>query len=121
MIEHVGSLDRQRAFANEVRRVGDGVWVQTPANEFPIEPHYLSPFVHYFPKHVQKRVLRFFSFWGLLTRPSQEKINAKVDEIRLLSYNEMRELFPDCEIIRERFLWMTKSYVAMRMPKSQLG
>src|SRR5262245_27700905 len=44
VIEHVGTLERQMAFANEVRRVGKAYWVQTPAKEFPIEPHYLGPF-----------------------------------------------------------------------------
>jgi len=34
-IEHVHSLDRQRAFASEVRRVGRGLWLQTPARSFP--------------------------------------------------------------------------------------
>ena len=32
-------------------------------------------------------------------------------------YREMRELFPDCEILREKFLGFTKSYVAVRQFK----
>ena len=32
----------------------------------------------------------------------------------LLDGREMRALFPDCEIRRERFLGLTKSYVAIR-------
>jgi len=31
VIEHVGSLDAQRAFANQLRRVDRQLWVQTPA------------------------------------------------------------------------------------------
>ncbi len=37
-----------------------------------------------------------------------------VDEIRLLTFKEMKSLFPDCEIIKERFLFFTKSYIAVR-------
>jgi Methyltransferase domain len=48
-IEHLSRLDEQRRFAHEVRRVGHGVWLQTPARRFPFEPHWLSPFVHWLP------------------------------------------------------------------------
>jgi hypothetical protein len=38
-----------------------------------------------------------------------------IAEIRLLTLREMEELFPDCEILRERFLGIfTKSYIAFR-------
>jgi hypothetical protein len=38
---------------------------------------------------------------------------AWLDEIRLLSASEMRQLFPECEIRNERFLGLwTKSYIA---------
>jgi hypothetical protein len=36
-------------------------------------------------------------------------------ETRLLSHADMREFFPDCEIRRERFLGLTKSYIAVRL------
>jgi hypothetical protein len=35
-------------------------------------------------------------------------------EVRLLTYREVKELFPDCTILRERFFGMTKSYIAVR-------
>lgn len=49
VIEHVGSYERQRRFAAEVQRVGRSAWVQTPAREFFIEPHLLTPFIHWLP------------------------------------------------------------------------
>lgn len=114
VIEHVGDWQAQRDFAREVSRVGRTLWVQTPARWFPVEPHYLTPFVHYLPRSWQKRLLRNASVWGWLARPSQQQVDATVDEIRLLTHREMRELFPDCEILRERVLGLTKSYVAVR-------
>lgn len=114
VIEHVGDLAAQKRFADECRRVGGRLWVQTPALGFPIEPHYLTPFVHWLPKPMRRRMLRWCSVWGLLTRPTQEKVDEQVNEIRLLSKREMRQLFPDCRILVERFCLWPKAYIAVR-------
>ena len=114
VIEHVGTFARQQAFAAEARRVGRALWIQTPAREFFIEPHLLTPFIHYLPRSVQARLLRYFTVWGLMTRPSPKEVAGFLDEVRLLTYREMQELFPDCQILRERFMGFTKSYVAVR-------
>jgi hypothetical protein len=116
VIEHLGTFERQQRFAEQLRRVGRGLWVQTPARGFPFEPHLLTPFVHYLPMRIQARLLRRFSVWGWLTRPSPDQVERFVSETRLLSHREMRRLFPDCEIRRERFLGLTKAYVAVRKP-----
>jgi hypothetical protein len=113
-IEHLSRLDDQRRFANEVRRVGHGVWLQTPARRFPFEPHWLSPFIHWLPKSLQRRLGRNFTVYGWMLRPSKADVSELVDELRLLTYREMQNLFPDCEIRRERFLGLTKSYIAVR-------
>lgn len=113
-IEHVFTFDEQKRFAAEVRRVGRGVWVQTPARSFPFEPHWLSPFVHWLPKGWQRRLGRNFTVYGWMLRPPTADVARLVDELRLLTYREMQELFPDCEIRRERFLGLTKSYLAVR-------
>jgi hypothetical protein len=114
VIEHLGSLERQQAFANEVARVGRGIFVQTPARGFFLEPHLLTPFVHHLPRAWQRRLLRRFTLWGWLARPTPEAVDRFVADTRLLDGREMRALFPDCEIRRERFLGMTKSYLAIR-------
>jgi SAM-dependent methyltransferase len=114
VIEHVGTFERQRAFARECRRTGRQLWVQTPARCFPIEPHLLTPFFHFFPRFVQRRLLRNFTVWGLVARPTAAEVEAFLSEVRLLTYREMRELFPDCEIIREKVMGFTKSYIALR-------
>ncbi|MEQ8790465.1 MAG: class I SAM-dependent methyltransferase [Pirellulaceae bacterium] len=121
VIEHMGTWENQRRFAEQLRRVARGLWVQTPALGFPIEPHFLAPFVHWTPKPWRKALLRYFTPWGWLERPSREKVEQTVEEIRLLSYREMRELFPDCEIFIERVLFWPKSYIAVRrLPKVTL-
>jgi len=116
VIEHLGTPERQLAFARELRRVARGLWVQTPARSFPFEPHLLAPCVHWLPRGVQRRLLRRFTPWGWLARPSPERIERHLAETRLLSGREMRGLFPDCEIRRERFCGLTKAWVAVRRP-----
>ena len=116
VIEHVGSWEDQQAFAAELRRVGRGVFVQTPARSFPVEPHLLAVGIHWLPKAWQRRLIRWRTGWGWISRPSQARIDAFVDGTRLLGLSEMRELFPDCEIRRERVLGLTKAYVALRRP-----
>ncbi len=114
VIEHVGTYARQQAFAAEARRVGRALWIQTPAREFFVEPHLLTPFIHYLPRSLQARLLRYGTVWGLMTKPSRAEVAGFLDEVRFLNCREMRELFPDCVICRERFLGFTKSYVAVR-------
>jgi hypothetical protein len=115
VIEHVGDWERQRQFASEIRRVAKALWVQTPAYACPIEPHYLTPFIHYLPRSFQKRWLRWITVWGWVHRPSQGEIDGMVDSTRLLRKAEMRQLFPDCDILTERlFGILPKSYIAVR-------
>lgn len=116
VIEHVGNFERQKAFASEARRVGRRLWIQTPAREFWIEPHYMTPFIHWLPRNLQSRLMRNFTVWGWLTRPSKKQIEETLDEIKLLRHAEMVQLFPDCEIHREKVCLglFTKSYVAIR-------
>lgn len=120
VIEHVGALDAQRAFARELRRVGRQLWVQTPARSFFFEPHLLAPFVHFLPLSWQRRLARNFTAWGWITRPSRVAVDRMLDGLRLLDYATFRDLFPDCEIRRERFLGLTKAFVAVRVRAPEL-
>jgi len=117
VVEHLFTFEQQQTFAAELSRIADGLWIQTPARPFPIEPHYLTPFIHFMPKSWQRRLLRNFTVWGWMTRPTQQRVDATVEEIRLVTFKEMQVLFPDCEIEREKFLFLTKSYIAIRAPR----
>ena len=114
VIEHLSSWENQIAFANEMRRVAKKVWVQTPARWFFVEPHLITPFIHFFPKQCQRYLLRNFTVWGLITRPPRARVDRFLDTIRLLSLKEMQVLFPDCIVLKERFLGFAKSYIALR-------
>ncbi|HLX69613.1 MAG TPA: class I SAM-dependent methyltransferase [Verrucomicrobiae bacterium] len=121
VIEHLGTWEKQQAFAAEARRVGRGYWIQTPAREFPVEPHYFGPFVHWFSKPVQKRLLKNFTLWGLLGRPTDDILDAVLEELRLLSFGEFQQLFPGGPIWTERVLGLPKSYTAYALPSGTSG
>ena len=115
VIEHVGSFERQEAFAKELSRVGKALWVQTPAFACPLEPHYLTLFVHWLPRKFRRFLIRWVSPRIWLQPTTKEQIDEMVETTRLLTKSEMRKLFPDCKIYTERFLgFIPKSYIAFR-------
>jgi len=118
VIEHLGDKKSQERFAYEIRRVGKGYWVQTPNKMFPVEPHLITPFVHWLPKNFQKNMLRYFTIWGLITKPSKKQCEDFLSEVRLLSLKEMKELFPDAKIVSEKFFGLSKSLIAIKLISS---
>jgi hypothetical protein len=105
VIEHVPAVG-QEAFAGEVRRVARRYYVQTPNRWFPIEPHYQLPLFQFLPERVRKALNRRFTLgW---------QAKGQWEEITLLSARDLRRLFPDAEIHRERVLGLTKSLIAVR-------
>jgi hypothetical protein len=114
VIEHLGSHNSQIKFAKEIERVGRQYWVQTPDPRFFIEPHYLTPFVHWLSVGQRRRLARYGTMWGLMEQPDKNEIEERLKEIRLIPVNEFRGMFPDAEVINERFLGMPKSLIAKR-------
>lgn len=108
VLEHVPP-DERAALAAEMRRVARSLFCQTPANSFPIEPHFLMPFVHWLPRRLGYRLIKV-SPWRLLSRPTPETIRSYWWDTRLLSRREIERLFPDAAIRSERVLGLTKSY-----------
>lgn len=119
VIEHVGTFEDQKAMAREVRRVGKGFFVQTPNRYFPIEPHFLFPLFQFLPRSWRIFLVRRFSLGWVPRQPDRESAARKVDEIQLLSGRQVRQLFPEAEIHRERFLGLTKSFIAVQPPAAE--
>ncbi len=117
VIEHISTPEDQRRFADEVRRIGQAYWVQTPDRRFPVEPHLVTPFLHWLPKRARASVARRFTFWSLIERPSPDRwefyIRHCSEEVRLLDAHELQSMFPEAQIIRERFLGLSKSLIAV--------
>jgi hypothetical protein len=97
----------QANFAGEVRRIAKRYFVQTPYKYFPLESHSFLPFfIVLLPRRWQ---IRFLDFCG------RHWIKSVQADFRLLTIKEMRALFPDAEIVLERYCGFVKSIVAIRV------
>ena len=108
VLEHVSPLQRQ-ALVAEMHRVARHVFCQTPARSFPLEPHFLMPFVHWLPRRVGFGLVHV-SPWRLLSRPSAATIHEYWWGTQLLGRKEVERLFPQACIESERLMGLVKSY-----------
>ncbi|MCT7963302.1 class I SAM-dependent methyltransferase [Laspinema sp. D1] len=115
VIEHVGSWESQVDFAQEIKRISHQYFIQTPSQSFPVEPHLLTPFIHWLPKKAQRPLLRNFTVWGLLTRPTQNYCDKLLVELQLLKKKQMEELFSEGKILVEKSFGLEKSLIAIKL------
>ncbi len=113
LIDHLSTFEQQRLFAGECRRVAKRHVIQSPNHWFPIEPHLVAPFIHWLPTRIRRPLLAF-TLWGLVDKPTREERDQFVEEVRMLTVKEMRMLFPESIVYRERVLGLTKSIIAIK-------
>ena len=93
----------QRRFAEEVRRIARGYFVQTPNKYFLVESHTIAPgFVVLLPRSVQLGVWTWWPYYN------------HVPDFNLLTVIDMKRCFPDGEIHLETMFGLTKSIMAVR-------
>ena len=108
VLEHVLPEERAR-LVDEMRRVAKRIFLQTPAYSFPLEPHFIMPFVHWLPRGLGFWLIHI-SPWRLLSRSTPEMLADYWWGTQLLTKSEIKSLFPNETIRYERVLGMTKSY-----------
>lgn len=114
VLEHVGDWSRMLSFAEEVRRVAEMYFVQTPNYWFPVEPHCMTPFFHWLPKPTR---IWLVMRWHLGHWNKAESVSDAVSTIegaRLLNRKMLKELFKDASIASESILGFRKSYIAVK-------
>jgi hypothetical protein len=117
VLEHV-PLNERPALIAEMNRVARNLFCQTPAYEFPFEPHFLMPFIHWIPRNIGYYVAKI-SVWRLLSRPSRQTIDSYWWRTSLLKLSEIRALFPSADIKEERTLGFRKSYYVIMKATSR--
>ncbi|MBN3584720.1 class I SAM-dependent methyltransferase [Algoriphagus aestuarii] len=111
VIEHLYSWENQVKMANEIQRVGQTFFIQTPNKYFPIEAHYAIPFAQYMPKSLMLPVLTKTRL-SRLKKWDAKEAEQYLDEILLIDEAGMKKLFPGASIYKERMLGMVKSFSA---------
>lgn len=113
VIEHLTDLESQARMAQEVQRVAGAYWVQTPNFWFPIEPHFLVPAWHWLSEDARVAILqrRGIGWAGRCEDP--EFARTIVREHRLMRRDELQLLFPDAQLVSERFGGLVKSWTAL--------
>src|SRR4051794_12410933 len=113
VIEHLGGHSARKRFAGLARSLAPRYAIQTPYRYFPIEPHWMFPGFQFLPVKTRGYLA---PRWPLGHTHGYEA-HAAVGEVMgtdLLSATEMKEYFPDAEIVFERFGRVPKSMIAIR-------
>ena len=111
VIEHVGDFEKQKMMAKEIRRVAPHGYLQTPNKYFFMEPHFLFPYFQLIPRSIRIILIKRFQLGNYKRASSKEEAEQIVDSVRLLSYKDILFLFPKTEIVREKWMGLTKSFV----------
>jgi ubiquinone/menaquinone biosynthesis C-methylase UbiE len=118
VIEHVGSLRRQRRFAGEIMRISKRWFVTTPNFWFPIETHWKLPFIHFLPEKTQRQIMDSGKRLFVERSPEYSDLTHNVllrslrryfsehswhgQGLHLLSTTKLQELFPTSKIKKQR-------------------
>ena len=116
VIEHVGGGDNVVRFARECERVGQRVFIQTPNHWFPMEPHFVTLFIHWLPRSLYRKVAFLSLNYALFSWRSDSLkriFYEEFDGIRLLKKRDLQRIFPSKRISREQVLGLTKSFIVL--------
>lgn len=114
VIEHVGDWAQMRKFASNIKKFHGGYFVQTPNFWFPVEPHCLTLFFHWLPKPLRVWLVTRFSLGHWPKGANTDEAVEIVESARLLSKAMYQALFDDALIKKEKILFLTKSFMAVR-------
>lgn len=116
VIEHLYTITAQKQMAEEIRRVGCNYFIQTPNYCFFMEPHWVFPFFQFLPFGCRVWLTRRFQLGHIGKITDRDEAVRQVKEINLLTVTQMKALFPEAKIYREKFFLFTKSIVAYHFP-----
>jgi hypothetical protein len=94
VIEHVGNRQQQKAFVQELCRVGKTCYITTPNRWYPVEFHTAVPLIHWLPATWFRAILRLLG----------KHFFAKEENLNLLSEKEVLKMLPaDAEVSTRHF------------------
>lgn len=114
VVEHVGDWQKMLKFSQEISRVANNYFVQTPNFWFPMEPHCMTPFFHWLPEPVKVWLVQHLQLGHWQKAQSTSHAVEIVQSARLLNKSMFQALFSDASINTETLLLMPKSYIAIK-------
>lgn len=115
VIEHVGvDWENKQKFAEETKRVAEKYYVQTPSYWFPMEPHFMTPGFQRLPQWARIKLVQNLALGWYKKTPNYEMAKAAVEGCDLLTKKEMKKLFPDANLHKEKIGFLTKSFVVIK-------
>jgi len=114
VIEHLNGTGMRKKFSNEIRRVSRSLYIQIPNYWFPVEPHFVFPGFQWLPRSMRVFLRLHFNLGYYIKASTRREAEKSVDNIKLLTTRSMQEFFPDCKIVKYKFMGLTKSIVALR-------
>ena len=97
--------------AAEIRRLGKRYFFQTPNHYFPVDWRTLLPFFHFLPLKVRALILCCVPITSFGRLKSYDSALQWASSVRNLTHRELRQLFPEGAIARERVFGFTKSFM----------
>lgn len=113
LIEHLGGHGPRREFAELASTLAPRYVVQTPYRYFPLEPHWLFPAFQFLPFKARAYLAPRWPL-GHTYGWDEHAASNEVMATELLSVSEMRDYFPQAEIVLERVGGVPKSMLAIR-------
>lgn len=106
-IEHIGSFENQVNFLKECCRVSnDIIFITTPNRYYPIDFHTKIPLLHWLPKKIHRKLLKFLKmdFYS-----NEENLNllSKKDILKILNILNIKNY----KILKNRFLFFTANLI----------
>ena len=106
-IEHVGSFENQVSFVREMIKISkESVFIQTPNRFYPIDFHTILPFIHWLPKKIHRKILKFLKkdFYS-----SEENLN-------LLTAKDLKKIcdilnIKKYKILKYKLLFLTSNLI----------
>ena len=106
-IEHVGSFDNQLSLVREMFRISkESVFIQTPNRFHPIEFHTILPIIHWFPKSIHRKILKFMKY----------DFHSKEENLNLLSVKDLKNIckilgFKKYKIFKTKLFFFTSNLI----------
>lgn len=114
VLEHVGDWEKMKQFSNELKRVAESYYIQTPNYWFPVEPHCMTPFFHWLPTPIRVSLVMKFNLGHWKKQDTVDGAVETVESARLVDKKMFRELYSDADIITERLFLFAKSFTGIR-------